>query len=32
LEEKQKKLENNLDDLYELYNPYTKVPKMTFYE
>ncbi|MDQ7010007.1 MAG: helix-turn-helix domain-containing protein [Candidatus Gracilibacteria bacterium] len=32
LEEKEKKLDDNLDELYKLYNPYTKVPKMTFYE
>ena len=32
LEEKEKKLQNNIDDLYEIYNPYTKIPKMTFYE
>ena len=32
LEEKERKLDNNLDELYNLYNPYTKIPKMTFYE
>jgi hypothetical protein len=32
LEEKENKLDNNFPDLLNLYNPYTKVPKMTFYE
>ena len=32
LEIKEKKLSDNFSDLLNLYNPYTKVPKMTFYE
>jgi len=32
IEEKQNKLEQNFAELKEIYNPYTKNPKMTYYE
>ena len=32
LEQKQRNLEESFSDLKEIYNPYSKIPKMTYYE